>query len=357
MEQRKKVIADGKFCLEGISRYRNEIYGFSILWILLFHMEKIEKVEFFRGIPVLHWFDTIARYGNMGVDMFLFMSGICLYFSFARNNNLQEYYKKRLTRIFFPIVFIPLPLWLVYLLVGRISIWGLFNRALLVEYWISKDVQVWFASFIVVLYLVYPYLYYYLFRKNNAESIQLRILALLFLTILVTVCIYKEAPEVFNHLLHTIPRIPVFLTGCCFGKFVYEKKKIPVAVPVILLLLFFALSGSLLYFEKFVGLYKRYTYWIGGMAFTFALVMVLSVMPEIINQILRVFGNLSYEFYLSHIALFRFFKMNILSPLRKNKLLEFAIILFAGLIWAKITAHLIYKAFLWRNRIQERRSQ
>ena len=357
MEQKTKVIVHGKFYLEGISRYRNEIYGLSILWILLFHMKGNEKMEFFRGIPVLHWFDSVARYGNMGVDIFLFLSGICLYFSFAGNNNLWEYMKKRLKRIFFPIVFIPLPLWLGYLLFGRITVWGLFSRVLLVQYWISTDVQVWFGSCILVLYLVYPYLYYYLYGKNSTKSTLLRALALLLLTVLVTFCIYRESPEVFKHLFHTIPRLPVFLTGCCCGKFVYEKKKIPVAVPVIIILFFFAMNGCLLYFGKFVGLYKRYTYWIGGIAFTFALVMVLSVMPEIINRVLRIFGNLSYEFYLSHIALFRFIKMNIFSPIRKNKPLELAIILFLSLIWAKGTAYLISNVAVWKNRIQEKRTQ
>ena len=73
-----------------ISRYRSELMGWSILWIMMLHFT-------FNQIKPLGF---IAQYGFAGVDIFIFVSGFGLFFSLDKNDDLITFYRKRLLRIF-----------------------------------------------------------------------------------------------------------------------------------------------------------------------------------------------------------------------------------------------------------------
>ena len=62
--------------LNHISRFRNEHMGVAILIIILFHV----------ALPRSDAFFGLRRVGNIGVDIFLFLSGVGLWFSWAKSN-------------------------------------------------------------------------------------------------------------------------------------------------------------------------------------------------------------------------------------------------------------------------------
>lgn len=80
-----------------LSKYRNELYGFSIIWIILFHGIILKKCSLPTSLKLLE--DFLKR-GNLGVEIFLFLSGCCLYFSMKEDDNILNFYRKRLLRIF-----------------------------------------------------------------------------------------------------------------------------------------------------------------------------------------------------------------------------------------------------------------
>ena len=59
--------------LANISRYRGELMGMAMLFVVLFHV----------GLPREDAFYGLRRIGNIGVDMFLFLSGVGLWFSWT----------------------------------------------------------------------------------------------------------------------------------------------------------------------------------------------------------------------------------------------------------------------------------
>ena len=64
-----------------LSRYRTELMGFSCIYIMLFH-------NFIQWRVVGKWsnpIQTLLARGNVGVDCFLFLSGIGLYHSFSNH--------------------------------------------------------------------------------------------------------------------------------------------------------------------------------------------------------------------------------------------------------------------------------
>ena len=56
--------------MDKVLKFRNEIYGFLTLWILIFHVET--RVGMDVNIPFLNSF---VGKGNFGVDVFFFLSG------------------------------------------------------------------------------------------------------------------------------------------------------------------------------------------------------------------------------------------------------------------------------------------
>ena len=81
--------------LVNISRYRGELMGAAMLFIMLFHV----------SLPRNDLFFGLRRMGNIGVDMFLFLSGIGLWFSWMKKPSARHFFTKRYLRIY--------PAWLI----------------------------------------------------------------------------------------------------------------------------------------------------------------------------------------------------------------------------------------------------
>ena len=137
--------------LGNISRFRAEQMGAAMLFVILFH------VALDRGDP----FYGLRRCGNVGVDIFLFLSGVGLWFSWVKTPDVRRFYRRRLLRI--------VPTWLVvatafylpdYLgarrfsrsivdLIGDITInW---------DFWLHDELTFWYVPAIMALYLVAPW--------------------------------------------------------------------------------------------------------------------------------------------------------------------------------------------------------
>ena len=122
-----------------------------MLFVILFH------VALDRGDP----FYGLRRCGNVGVDIFLFLSGVGLWFSWVKTPDVLRFYRRRLLRI--------VPTWIVvatafympdYLgarrfsrslvdLIGDITInW---------DFWLHDELTFWYVPAIMALYLVAPW--------------------------------------------------------------------------------------------------------------------------------------------------------------------------------------------------------
>ena len=82
-----------------INESRNIILGIATLLIVLFHSSALNFNELLGANIISNILNFIKRTGNIGVDIFLFLSGIGLYFSLSKNN-LKQYYKNRFKNSF-----------------------------------------------------------------------------------------------------------------------------------------------------------------------------------------------------------------------------------------------------------------
>lgn len=281
--------------LANISRFRAEQMGAAMLFVILFH------VALDRGDP----FYGLRRCGNVGVDIFLFLSGVGLWFSWVKTPDVLRFYRRRLLRI--------VPTWIVvatafylpdYLgarrfshsivdLIGDITInW---------DFWLHDELTFWYVPAIMALYLVAPW-YMRLIQSRPVY----RWLPLLMVIWCVMVQWVLPIHAAVGHIEIFWSRVPIFFIGINFGEMVRTRSQLSSDAVWLLLVTFLMTFGTCLYLEQvrhghFPLFVERMLY----IPFTVCTVLVMNRIfrrtPQWVNGLFRFVGALSLEAYLIHI--------------------------------------------------------
>lgn len=279
--------------LANISRFRGELMGAAMLFIILFHVALPREDAFFG----------LRRMGNVGVDMFLFLSGIGLWFSWTKNPDVRHFFVRRYLRIYPAwliiacLFYIPRfeggDLWAWVDLVGDISInW---------DFWLHDELTFWYVPAIMALYLVAPWY----MRLVQSRPVY-RWLPLLMVIWCVMVQWVLPIHHAVGHIEIFWSRVPIFFIGINFGEMVRTRRQLPGEAVWLLLITFLMTFGTCLYLEQvrhghFPLFVERMLY----IPFTVCTVLVMNRifrrMPQWVNSSFRFVGALSLEAYLIHI--------------------------------------------------------
>lgn len=281
--------------LANISRFRAEQMGAAMLFVILFH------VALDRGDP----FYGLRRCGNVGVDIFLFLSGVGLWFSWVKTPDVLRFYRRRLLRI--------VPTWIVvatafylpdYLgarrfshsivdLIGDITInW---------DFWLHDELTFWYVPAIMALYLAAPW--YMRLIQNRPVYRWLPLLMVIWCVMVQWVLPIHHA---VGHIEIFWSRVPIFFIGINFGEMVRTHRQLPSEAVWLLLVTFLMTFGTCLYLEQvrhgqFPLFVERMLY----IPFTVCTVLVMNRIfrrtPQWVNRSFRLVGALSLEAYLIHI--------------------------------------------------------
>ena len=224
------------FDLHEISRLRPYLMGIATLWITFYHCKYLNlfQSEFLTRTRLLGIFTRIESIGNCGVDLFFFLSGLGLYFSYTRllesdPHPIKMFYIRRYRRILPPILIVSV------LTFGLIEVADLANWAggvFLYGYFIPSLTRgnFWYLSATVVLYLVFPLIHRFLRGKRGGAGAVGMILASLAASLMVRLF----AEEYFyNHVYLMMTRLPVFILGAYAGKLCMNHRKVPVIFPLL----------------------------------------------------------------------------------------------------------------------------
>ncbi len=281
--------------LANISRYRGELMGAAMLFVILFH------VALDRGDP----FYGLRRCGNVGVDIFLFLSGVGLWFSWTKTPDIHQFYRRRLLRI--------LPTWLIiatafylpdYLgerrfsqsvvdLIGDITVnW---------DFWLHDELTFWYVPAIMLLYIVAPW-----YMRLISRHAIYRWMPLLMVVWCVIVEWVLPVHSAVGHLEIFWSRVPIFFIGINCGCYVKSGKTLDGDAVWLLIVTFLMTFGTCLYLEQvrhghFPLFVERMLY----IPFTVCTVLVLNRIfrrtPRWVNTVFRFVGALSLEAYLIHL--------------------------------------------------------
>ncbi len=129
-----------------------------------------------QGIP-----RKLLVFGNIGVDVFLFLSGMGCWFSLTKSPGYFTWLKRRFFRIFIPYTIILLILRIFSLWVNHVP-WGewlLYFST--VRFW-THHVGMWYVALLVLLYPLAPLLYRTLNLSRNRMVITISLIALILIT-------------------------------------------------------------------------------------------------------------------------------------------------------------------------------
>lgn len=341
--------------LDIVSKYRNQLYGLAILWVVVFHAYAIDKVDFSFGHSSgpLSWFATLLNNGNVGVDIFLLLSGICLYFSFSKDGDIGRFMKKRLTRIFIPLWIIDGLYWLIRVVVVGGDPEGFVSRVLLFRFWTTGDTTCWYGSLIVLLYFMYPFFYAFIYSEK-AKHRFVRCLLLMGLFYFVCITTSHAMPEFYKATEVALTRISVFILGVYLGKLVHDKKYwgnwAAVAACFAAAFLFFVVMHFELIENKML---MRFFFLVGGVSLSYAICYCFDGISRLCKnhasfalRFLGWIGTFSFELYVSHIMVNQIYRLpSTYVPGQGNLIPYFVIIAPLSILiaWAgsKATAKLI----------------
>lgn len=140
-----------------LSKYRTELMGIAILNIMIYHcILPLEDIS-------LGWF----KIGWIGVEFFLFLSGIGCYYSLSKHFEIVTFYKRRLNRLIFAWIFIAIPFYLYRYINGAYSFGELIERVTTLSAILGHSPANWFIAIILICYLVAPFYYNYLVQNKK----------------------------------------------------------------------------------------------------------------------------------------------------------------------------------------------
>ncbi len=196
-----------------ISKYRSELMGFAIIIVMLFHV----------NLPVSDPFYGLRRMGNLGVDIFFFLSGIGLWYSWAKQQNWRRFYLNRALRIY--------PAWLIiagYFYISRFkgtttaSYIDLAGDILVNwDFWLHDELTFWYVPATMMLYVFAPP-YMELVRRNAV----FRWLVVLPLMWCIVVQYVTPVHETVGHIEIFWSRVPIFFLGINCAEAVRQKQTI-----------------------------------------------------------------------------------------------------------------------------------
>lgn len=276
-----------------LSRYRSQLMGAAMLMVMLFHVGGMRC-------------DTIAyavsRCGNVGVDMFLFLSGIGLWFAWTKNQSLRHFFYRRYIRIY--------PAWLVIACLYYLPLYaagkmtaGYTAAEILINwgFWERDELTFWFIPAIMMLYTAAP-AYMELIRRHPAY----RWLPVCFITLCVLIQYWAPLHGTVGHLEIFFSRIPIFLLGINAGQWVKEQRSWPASSVWLVLAMFVLSAVACVNFEY--GLRPRFPLFIERMVYiplSVSMMLLLSMAfdraPRRILKVLSFVGGISLELYLIHI--------------------------------------------------------
>lgn len=286
--------------LYNMSRFRGEQMGAAMLFIILFH------VGLDRWDPMF----GLRRMGNVGVDIFLFLSGIGLWYSWtkmtekgmATKDMLLRFFKNRYVRIY--------PAWLIMASLyyiprfhgGDIMAWIDLIGDITInwDFWLHDELTFWYIPAIMMLYTISPF-YMMLIQRHPMY----RWLPLISVIWCVMVQWVIPIHQTVGHLEIFWSRVPIFLLGINFGSMVKNRHTIDGQAVWMLAAIWILTFGTCLYLEQirhghFPLFVERMLY----IPFTITTIMLLNRvfrrLPDNVNMVFRFVGAVSLEAYLIH---------------------------------------------------------
>lgn len=198
------------------SKNRDAIYGVAIISIIIFHFfEDVASSNISEGGRFAgEIYNTFV--GSVGVEFFIFLSGVGLYFSMTKDSRVRYFFQKRLKRILPTYLTVAVPYWIAVDIVCKQRGWTVFAADIsFVTFFAHGTRTFWYVLFIGLAYLTYPAVYKVLHTKHT-EYFQL--VVLIMTALLIQLLPKIILPELYSNIEIMLGRFLIFLLDVGAGK-------------------------------------------------------------------------------------------------------------------------------------------
>lgn len=285
------------------SKNRSSIYGVAIISIIIYHyFEDVAALNLTGGglRQICQLYNTFIS--SVGVEFFVFLSGVGLYFSLEKDSNTLHFFTKRAKRILPAYLMVAVPYWvLVDLLIMRKGPLSFVLDFFFVTFFTQGIRTFWYVPFIILAYLSYPLVYKLLHTNWTNQS---QAVMLIFLALSIQLIPKYVMPSLNQNIEILLGRFLIFFIGCWCGKKVYrqeyisDKEKNGIIFGVGLMLCQFVPVIKIIILK--LGFRFLMCFW--GISLLYCMAVCMPKLPKKIIKVLEKFGALSYELYLTHVA-------------------------------------------------------
>lgn len=290
----RKLIAE-------LSLFRTELMGAAIIMVMLCH----NTIQFPNSDLNFIW-KSISSYFQVGVDIFLILSGFGCVFSIQKTSTYREFIWRRISRIIPTYIIVDGAWCIMQKIIWNTSVIEIAKEYSLASFFIHGVLSEWYIAAILVLYVSCPF-FYYLLKCDRKRYY------LLFVTIfIVSICAsFFDLPDTIYTINEIfIVRIPAFGVGILLGEYMIsgefknsELKGIHNKNVCWIVFFLLCVTVSLLVVNS---TYNNINKWCVMRALFLPLGLLLSVFLcrvmryGNIRRIFRLFGGITLELYLLH---------------------------------------------------------
>lgn len=206
-----------QFDLSLISKYRTQLMGLAALMVILCHAPVY-------GVVMPHILQNIVGRLNLGVDIFLLLSGVGCYYSLSKGYRLKQWYGRRFIRIVIPYVLMQIPFWIYRLIVGEFDISNEMMIFSTLSFW-TRHIGAWYIALLIPLYLFTPLIFVF-FKKNTTLRSLMLILILLIVCSVSIKAFEGTFYEVLRNLQGAFVRVISFIIGMTIAPCVMKGMKV-----------------------------------------------------------------------------------------------------------------------------------
>ena len=244
-----------------------------------------------NGVVMPHLLDRAMRWGGVGVDMFLFYSGLGMYYSLQKTTNIKEWYKRRYMRVLVPFFMFAIPYYIFRMIIDEDSMLHFVGNITTISFW-TRHEGAWFVALLILLYLFTP------LNAKIIDGARIRWMPVLVFCLLsiVGACL-PTTNAVLNNIQMCLAHVPSFLVGYWVALYVSGGMEIKWSWVALSLVVYVVL----LFFYRQLNVSSNWMIVLPG---SIVLAGILNKWPvTAINSSLLFLGTISLESYLANIFL------------------------------------------------------
>ncbi len=244
-----------------------------------------------------------AFIGSIGVEVFLFLSGMGLFFAMMKNDDIRNFYRRRFVRVLVPYLIVAVIYFYFRDIYRYRQSWSIyFQDITFFSLFTEHETILWYIGLTLFTYLIYPLIFPFV---KSGEKIEKKLVIGFMVLLGIYIFLQDFWTPYFNGSRIALCRLSIFYAGCVYAPKIYYKQSFntfdkvlfSIGFPIKLVSGYLELQGV-----DFSGIPERMVDFFFGL-FIMALLTMLLEKRNVSSKFLKLAGAYSLELYMLHMVI------------------------------------------------------